>query len=102
MISLFSDVIKKRRAEGPREDSTDMLQKLIDARYKNGESLPAEEIAGLLIAALFAGQHTSSITSSWSLMFLLDDRRKGEKWLDRVLEEIAAVGFDPNDSETAQ
>jgi sterol 14-demethylase len=89
MVALFSKVINARRAAGKApEGSVDMLQKLIDAEYKEGGKLPANEIAGLLIAALFAGQHTSSITSSWTLMFLLEDRRKGGKWLDRVLQEI--------------
>jgi len=92
MVTLFSKVINARRASGkPPEGSIDMLQKLIDAEYKEGGKLPAHEIAGLLIAALFAGQHTSSITSSWTLMFLLEDRRNGGKWLDRVLEEIAEL-----------
>ena len=78
MIELFSKVINARRASGQApEGSIDMLQKLIDAEYKEGGKLPASEIAGLLIAALFAGQHTSSITSSWTLMFLLEDRKKG-------------------------
>ena len=89
MVALFSKVINARRAAGKApEGSVDMLQKLIDAEYKEGGKLPANEIAGLLIAALFAGQHTSSITSSWTLMFLLEDRRKGGRWLDRVLQEI--------------
>jgi sterol 14-demethylase len=89
MIALFSKVINARRASGKApEGSIDMLQKLIDAEYKEGGKLPASEIAGLLIAALFAGQHTSSITSSWTLMFLLEDRRKGGKWYERVMQEI--------------
>ena len=89
MVELFSKVINARRASGKApEGSIDMLQKLIDAEYKEGGKLPASEIAGLLIAALFAGQHTSSITSSWTLMFLLEDRRKGGQWYQRVMAEI--------------
>ena len=91
MVALFSKVINARRAAGKApEGSIDMLQKLIDAEYKDGGKLPASEIAGLLIAALFAGQHTSSITSSWTLMFLIEDRRKGGDWYDRVMAEIHA------------
>ena len=92
MVALFSKVIHSRRAAGKAPDGCiDMLQKLIDAEYKEGGKLPAHEIAGLLIAALFAGQHTSSITSSWTLMFLLEDKKKGGAWLDRVLQEITDV-----------
>ena len=46
-----------------------LLQALIDSRYRNvygGRATTDEEIAGLLIAILFAGQHTSSVTSSWT------------------------------------
>ena len=45
------------------------LQVFIDAKYKNaygGRHLNDEEITGMLIAGLFAGQHTSSITSAWT------------------------------------
>lgn len=46
-------------------------QAFIDARYKNpNRPTTDEEITGLLIAALFAGQHTSSITSTWTGFYL--------------------------------
>lgn len=46
-------------------------QAFIDARYKNPDRpMTDDEITGLLIAALFAGQHTSSITSTWTGMYL--------------------------------
>lgn len=47
------------------------LQAFIDARYKNGKSLTDDEITGMLIAVLFAGQHTSSITSTWTGLYML-------------------------------
>lgn len=46
-----------------------MLQQFVDARYQNvcnGRQLTPDEITGLSIATLFAGQHTSSITSAWT------------------------------------
>jgi sterol 14-demethylase len=44
----------------------------MDMTYKDDKtSLSDDEIVGLLIALLFAGQHTSSITSTWTAMFLL-------------------------------
>jgi cytochrome P450 len=54
-----------------------VLQQFCDARYTNvygGRQLSEEEIAGLLIAVLFAGQHTSSITSSWTGYFMINDK----------------------------
>jgi cytochrome P450 len=57
-----------------------LLQVLIDSRYKNvygGRATTDDEIAGLLIALLFAGQHTSSVTSSWTGYRMLSN----PKWL---------------------
>ena len=48
----------------------------MDSTYKDGTPVPEHEIAGLLISALFAGQHTSSITVTWTLLFLLSDKKK--------------------------
>lgn len=44
----------------------------IDFLYKEDQTgLTDDNIVGLLIALLFAGQHTSSITSTWTMMLLL-------------------------------
>lgn len=72
-------VIKGRRESGVKEE--DMLQVLIDSRYRNvygGRATTDEEIAGLLIAILFAGQHTSSVTASWTGYRMLSTR----KWFE--------------------
>eukprot|EP00877_Chromochloris_zofingiensis_P002450 jgi/Chrzof1/12205/Cz06g25080.t1 len=45
--------------------------------YQNvngGRQLTEEEITGLMIAVLFAGQHTSSITSSWTGLYMIDNK----------------------------
>merc|ERR1712000_270613 len=84
MIKIFSKVIAVRRAKGgDGSDRTDILQVFMDLEYKEGGELTDEEIVGLLIALLFAGQHTSSITSTWTLMFLIFHQR----CLDKVMEE---------------
>jgi sterol 14-demethylase len=62
----------------------DFLQTLLDSSYKDGTILTEEEISGLLLAALFAGQHTSNITSTWTGFEVL---QKKEKYLDRILAE---------------
>ncbi|XP_072010404.1 lanosterol 14-alpha demethylase [Engystomops pustulosus] len=65
---IFYQVIQKRRQSLERED--DMLQTLIDATYKDGTPLNDDEIAGMLIGLLLAGQHTSSTTSAWMGFFM--------------------------------
>eukprot|EP00244_Chara_vulgaris_P006008 TRINITY_DN23035_c0_g1_i1.p1 TRINITY_DN23035_c0_g1~~TRINITY_DN23035_c0_g1_i1.p1 ORF type:complete len:508 (-),score=80.12 TRINITY_DN23035_c0_g1_i1:9-1532(-) len=79
---LFSTVIANRRAAAISEN--DLLQVFIDATYKSsGRHLTDGEITGLLIAALFAGQHTSSVTSLWVSAHLCSE----PKWLAQVVEE---------------
>lgn len=56
----------------PADLPTDFLQMLIDSTYRDGTQLQDEEITGLLLAALFAGQHTSSITSTWMGLRIID------------------------------
>lgn len=71
MADIFAGVVAERRASGAKED--DMLQWFIDARYEKvngGRALTDTEITGLLIAVLFAGQHTSTITASWTGLHL--------------------------------
>ena len=86
MVNLFSHVVAKRRAEqatGTAVKGLDVLQCFMDARYKkdprypdtSGRALSNDEISGLLIALLFAGQHTSSVVATWTVMLLLHDKR---------------------------
>jgi hypothetical protein len=68
------------------------MQAFIDARYKNGKSLTDDEITGMLIAVLFAGQHTSSITSTWSGMYMLANK---EMVMPQALDEQRKVRANP-------
>jgi len=69
LVEIFSSIIKNRRASGSQEE--DVLQAFMDARYKSGVGLQDSEITGMLIAVLFGGQHTSSITSCWTGLYML-------------------------------
>lgn len=85
---LFAKVIRLRRQEGyDSSNNTDILQVFMDLKYKDGTGLTEGEIAGLLIALLFAGQHTSSITSSWTMFFLMHNKR----CFDEVMKEQNTV-----------
>ncbi|KAL6622426.1 hypothetical protein ACP70R_032305 [Stipagrostis hirtigluma subsp. patula] len=70
---IFSGIARSRRISGHVEDDT--LQSLIDSRYKDGRPTTDAEVTGLLVALLFAGQHTSSTAVTWTLARLL---RHGE------------------------
>lgn len=91
MVSLLSKVIKNRRAEQASgvstTEKTDLLQVFVDMKYKDGTTNTDDQIVGLLIALLFAGQHTSSITSTWTTLLTSRD----PKILSRLLEEQETV-----------
>lgn len=70
MIRLFSKVIAERRLHPERSDGTDILSLYMEIKYKDGTPITDEQVTGLLIALLFAGQHTSCITSTWTTLFL--------------------------------
>ncbi|KAL6856125.1 hypothetical protein ACP4OV_018927 [Aristida adscensionis] len=67
---IFSEIVRSRRSRGGGAGASaadvDMLQCLVDARYKDGRGTTGAEVAGMLVAALFAGQHTSSSTATWA------------------------------------
>jgi len=71
---MFGTIIRARKASGRSEE--DMLQCLIDYRYKkDGRPTTEDEIAGLLTTMLFGAQETSSITTTWTGAYLLQFRR---------------------------
>lgn len=81
LSKIFADIIASRKCAGKSEN--DMLQSFIDSKYKSGRPTTEEEVTGLLIAALFAGQHTSSITSTWTGAYLL----RHKEYLTAVVDE---------------
>lgn len=86
MVRMFKKIIDERRAN-PEVKHNDCLQVFMDARYRGEEqALNDEEITGLMIALLFAGQHTSSVTGSWTGLLLFEANNK-KKFLPGVLEE---------------
>ncbi|XP_074269738.1 obtusifoliol 14-alpha demethylase-like [Silene latifolia] len=81
LAHIFANIINSRKGSGKSEN--DLLQCFIDSKYKDGRSTTEEEVTGLLIAALFAGQHTSSITSTWTGAYLL----RFKQYFSDVVEE---------------
>lgn len=67
---LFAGVIRNRRANAG-EKPDDMLQAFMDAEYRDGSKCTDDQITGMLLGTLFAGQHTSSISSTWTILNLL-------------------------------
>jgi len=84
MAELITRIIAERRAGG--RDGEDFLHVLMAARYADGRALSDDEIVGLLISTIFAGQHTSTVMGAWTGILLLEH----ERWLPAVLDELAS------------
>ncbi|RKF83358.1 Eburicol 14-alpha-demethylase [Golovinomyces cichoracearum] len=71
IAKIYMDLIKSRRAEKEKyEQEHDIMSHLMRSTYKDGTPVPDREIAHMLIALLMAGQHSSSSTSSWIMLWL--------------------------------
>jgi sterol 14-demethylase len=71
MAEVYSSIVQKRRESG-EDPAQDMIWNLMNQQYKDGRPLNDTEIAGIMIALLMAGQHTSAATSAWILLHLAD------------------------------
>jgi sterol 14-demethylase len=81
LTKILSATARSRKSSNQVEEDT--LQKLVDSTYKDGRSTSEEEVTGLIIALLFAGESTSSGTSTWIGACLLSN----VKWLTAATEE---------------
>ena len=90
IVKLFYPIIRARREQQRQNPSAekpkDFLQDLIDVKYTDKRSLTDDEIVGMLVAALFAGQHTSNITATWMVLSLIHNN-----YVDTVLNEQKQV-----------
>ncbi|KAG8508415.1 LOW QUALITY PROTEIN: Lanosterol 14-alpha demethylase, partial [Galemys pyrenaicus] len=87
--NIFYKAIQKRKQSEEKVD--DILQTLLDSTYKDGRPLTDDEVAGMLIGLLLAGQHTSSTTSAWMGFFLARDKTLQKNC---YLEQKAVCGED--------
>lgn len=94
---LFEKIMEDRKKNPINEERHDILQTLMECTYKDGSPVPAQEIVGLLVALLLAGQHTSNVTSTWLGLFLLNNPKDYERALEeqeRIMEGKEKLGYD--------
>lgn len=85
LVEMISRITEARRRE--KRTGEDFLQTLMDAHYSDGRNLSEDEITGLLLAGMFAGHHTSSVTTAWTMIELL----RNPQSLRRAIEEVDRV-----------
>jgi len=88
-------LIKFRREKGEGVEYGDTLEELMKGYYKTGEKLSDDHICGILLGGLFAGEHTSSVTTTWTLLNIL----KNKEVLNDILNSLSFV-FKSNDELT--
>jgi sterol 14-demethylase len=69
IVRLLSGVLAERRRRPARDE--DFVDTLIAARYSDGRPLTDDEVVGLLLTLIFAGQHTSAVLAAWTGILLL-------------------------------
>lgn len=91
MVEMITRIVDARRRDNIVGE--DFLQTLMEAKYEEGRGLTDNEITGMLLAGMFAGHHTSSVTTAWTLIELLQN----PSVMRRALEEVDRVfgGGDP-------
>lgn len=98
LVELVQDVMKGRIANPPKDKSDrDMLDVLVSIKDDEGNPrFSANEITGMFISLMFAGHHTSSGTSSWTLIELLRNPgfyAKVQAELDELYSDGQDVSF---------
>jgi sterol 14-demethylase len=86
--ALIGERVAQRRQAGGWEH--DMLQVYMDATYNDGRKLTDHEITGMVIWFMFAGHHTSSNTTAWTLLEIA----RNPQYRDRLHAEIDALFAD--------
>lgn len=85
MVEMIGQIVAQRRSD--RREGEDFLQTLMESSYADGSMLTEHEITGLLLAGMFAGHHTSSVTTAWTILDLLQN----PAYLQRCIAEVDRV-----------
>nr|AGN32979.1 sterol 14 alpha-demethylase [Trypanosoma rangeli] len=85
---ILSEIIIAREEEEAVKDTntSDLLAGLLKAVYRDGTPMSLHEVCGMIVAAMFAGQHTSTITTTWSMLHLMHP--KNSRHLEKLHKEI--------------
>ncbi len=89
MVRLLEGIFERRAREGG--EYTDLFHILHRVRDAEGNRrYDDEQITGMFISMMFAGHHTTSVVSTWTLIELL----KHPEWMRRVLAERDGIYAD--------
>ena len=86
---LLQEQVEHARAQG---GGVDICSLLVQARYEDGEPMRDVDIRDELRTLLFAGHETTAITIAW----VLDHVHRHPAVLERLRDELASLGRDPD------
>lgn len=81
--ALLRPQIADRRAHPDRYN--DMLQEIINSRYKDGTAMEDESVISQILGLMFAGHETTAGQAAWTIIQLLQH----EEYLRMVQQEVA-------------
>lgn len=81
LSEMLTKIVRLRKISNRVEE--DVLQNLIDSKYRDGRPTTESEITGLMIGLLMAAKQSCSATVTWTGAYLLNHPR----WLAAVIEE---------------
>jgi sterol 14-demethylase len=98
LVALVGEIMNQRIANPPADKSDrDMLDVLVSITDEDGNlRFSADEVTGMFISLMFAGHHTSSGTSSWTLIELLRHPQiyaRAQQELDDLYADGQEVSF---------
>ncbi|MHA7650383.1 cytochrome P450 [Mycobacterium sp. ML4] len=93
LVALVQEIMDQRIAHPPKDKGDrDMLDVLVSIKGDDGNPrFSADEITGMFISLMFAGHHTSSGTSAWTLIELMRHPRVYAEVVEE-LDELYADG----------
>ncbi|WP_166906572.1 cytochrome P450 [Mycobacterium sp. DL440] len=93
LVALVQEIMDGRIANPPKgKEDRDLLDVLVSIKDDDGNPrFTANEVTGMFISLMFAGHHTSSGTSSWTLIELLRNPEVYSQ-VQQELDELYADG----------
>jgi len=94
---MFKAIINHRRKQDDNKEYDDVLWALMNATYPDGSTFSDSDIAGLLVALMLAGQHTSNVTSTWMAIYTLsnpDIKRKLLEEQQTLVKDKDSINYD--------
>ncbi|KAL6610227.1 hypothetical protein ACP70R_040196 [Stipagrostis hirtigluma subsp. patula] len=90
LSEIFTEIVSSRRSSNQAEK--DVLQNLMDSKYKDGRSTTDAEVTGMIISLLSGGMHTSSLAGAWTGAHLLSSPRCLTAALDEQKQMVEKYG----------